>query len=733
MPSRRLRVTLACFAALATVVTTFSAGAKTRASASAPLRFSHEVVVDEQRSGFEPDISIGPRGEIYSSVPNGSSTTTSWVWHSVNSGNSFQLVPGNALIGRTLTCAQGGGDTELALDHAGNVFLSDLQNLTNLTNSVSTNQGATWTTSCSGAPNAPVDRMWYAVHGSLGDPDFRIYEEYDAVASAVGVNTSTIPPGLQIGGNELVETVSAGPTGGVVFVPVTNAAPSTACIGLGAANCVTNNEGIPGNQVLAPNGDLLIAHSGDGGQVFVSRGSVSGTFPNVSAKWHDILLNGSLCRKLPVDSNHVGQSETCGAANFATIAEDSSGHFYVAFSSQRQTVESIGGSPTEVPSGPYETYVVSSSNGETWSKPVQVSTDGSNAFSWITAGSNGRAAVAWYHANETHERPVSQGTIGDALNSQLGVTDPHGYTFDNLHHAEFSVEVGESLNALSNHPHWTVSTVSEHPIKYGPICTQGTVCEVTQGDRSLGDFLEVSHDARGALLFSYVDDTSGYYSVGPSGAVANSGPNVIVRQISGPSLIAGNINGPASGPSLQDNKINSPSGDAFYSANGSRTPASANLDLTRLTMHNSRVAVQIKMQVADLNSLSVSPTIGGPYGEWITRFTTYDPGEPGNGHIYYAGMEIGPNGVPRYFAGEPSRVRYFTLFDSSNTIDGSYEQNSGTITLTLPFSMIGDHGPGTMLYSVTAFTATSAASLSKNSSGLFNQIDATPPIDYMIH
>src|SRR4029079_11884311 len=103
-------------------------------------------------------------------------------------------------------------------------------------------------------------------------------------------------------------------------------------------------------------------------------------------------------------------------------------------------------------------------------------------------------------------------------------SENNSYLLDSLTHAEISVQVGESLNALAAHPKWTVSTVSEHPIKYGPICTQGTTCTVSMGDRSLGDYLEVNHDAKGALVLAYVNDTSNTYTVGPTAAIAEERP-----------------------------------------------------------------------------------------------------------------------------------------------------------------------------------------------------------------
>jgi hypothetical protein len=701
MPSVRALTALATVSLVGTSGLVAAAGATSASSApKQALTFSHEVVVDQQRSGFEPDISIDSGDRWYSSVPNGSSTTHSFIWTSLDHGKSFQLVPGQIGVGKPTTCPQGGGDTEFQMDRKGDIFFSDLQNLTNLSNSVSTDHGTTWQTSCASVPNSPVDRMWYAVHGNLGDPDFAIYEEYDDVLG--GLDT-----GAQYPSNQLVEVVSHD---GVNFLPVVNGRLAAGqldpdCVGGGDVNCVTDNEGIPGDQVLAPNGDLLIAHTGaDRRQVIVSRGKLS-TLPGgaVTATWTHTVVNTAIC---PDKKNQA--PGICGAANFATIAEDSAGHFYVAFSSQPQA---LGGAPT----GPYQTYVVSSKDGNHWSKPVLVSHDGSNAFSWITAGSNGRAAVAWYHANETGEN--------------------QHYKFDDLAHAEFSVQVGESIDALSAHPHWSVSTVSEHPIKYGPICTSGTTCSVSMGDRSLGDYLEVNHDASGALVLAYVDDTSNTYTTGPTGAVAENGPAVVVRQIGGPSLISGTIHGAGKGAGAPWNSVTDATGDANYSANDMRTPASSNLDLTAAGVRQDSRGLVVTMRVKDLATMSVSPTLGGTTGEWITRFTTYDPHTAGNGHIYYAGMESVAGGAPRFFAGDTSPAsipaeQVSMLFDSTTTVPGAVQ--GGTITIHVPWSAIGGHKRGRVLFSVAAFTASAPATLGGNPLGVFNLLDATPPFDYKV-
>ncbi|MDX6197746.1 MAG: hypothetical protein QOJ79_897 [Actinomycetota bacterium] len=687
MRLRRLPLILSALALAGAAAAAFPAGAATSTPAG-PV-FGHEVIIDHQRSGFEPDIVVSSKNVLYSSVPNGSSQAHSFIWNSLDSGDSFQLIPGQFGVGKPLTCPQGGGDTELQRDEGDNLYLSDLQNLSNLSNAVSTDGGKTFNFSCTSAPNTPVDRMWYASHGKLGDPDFAIYEEYDAVLS----NTS---PNSPIG-NQLVEIVSHD---GANFTPVVNANPGPDCLGGGVVNCVTNEEGLPGNQILTKKGDLVIAHSGqNGNSVYVSVGhpttTGSGQAAVTTATWKDVLVNGDIC---PLKNGNT--SGICGSTNFPTIQQDSAGNLYLVNSAQE-------------PKAPYGVYVnVSKDGGSTWGPSVLVSKDGSNAFPWLTAGSEGRVAVAWYHANE-------EGESGK-------------YAFDDLAHAEFSVQVAQSIDALAANPHYDVVTASEHPIKYGPICTAGTTCTVSMGDRSLGDYLNLGVDQDGGLALVYVDDTSNSFTTGPTGAVAENGPPVYQKQIGGPTMIAGKT----PHGSLPVNTISDRSGDSLYSANSTRTPAGDNVDLTAASVSEDAGGLVITMKVKSLESLQINPTAGGTTGTWITRFTTYNPATPGNGHIYYAGMESVAGQAPRFFDGDvgapsPAGVQISMAFDSARAIKGDYKPN-GTITLHVPFADIPGAKRGQPIYSATAFTGSTLASLSGNPEGVINVLDQTAPFNHVV-
>jgi hypothetical protein len=680
-------------------------------AAKRAVRFSHEVVVDEQRSGFEPDVLVDSKDRLYTSVPNGSSEGTSFVWVSHDHGNSFQLVPGSVVQGKPETCV-GGGDTELQLDTKNNLFLSDLQNLTNLSNSVTRNQGKTWKTTCIGAVNTPVDRMWYAVHGALGNPGFLVYEEYDAVASGAGSGG--------LGSNQLVEEVSSD---GINFLPVVNPDFTGDCVGGGALNCVSDDEGISGNQLVTPKGEVVIAHSSaDGNGVVVSHAnpvikrSGSGSISSATAKWSNVTVNKSIC------PDKAGQSPgVCGSTQFATVARDRAGTLYVSFSSCK-----INKNGDQV--GPYNVYVVHSKNGgKTWSRPTRVSKGGSNSFSWITAGSKGRTAMAWYHANQRKGKD--------------------GYTFDDLTHAEFSVQESESIHSTSKHPGYQVATVSEHPIKYGPICTQGLDCTVSGGDRSLGDFLEISHDRRGALVLSYVNDSSNTYTTGATG-FAENGPPVIVRQVHGTALVKGKgnrrglIKGAGKGPGRAMTRVRDRARDDFYSANGARKRAGKALDLRKasISMNRSRKALVVHMKARSLTSLSVPSGRGGSTAEWILRFTTYNRHSLGNGHVYYAGMESVSGGKPTFYDGDTAppaqQVQLSENFSAAHSTRGKYNPKNGKIRIVVPFKDVAAVKRHAKLYSATAFSGTTTATLAlPNPSGIqgqINQIDATPPFDYRV-
>ncbi len=714
-----------------------SEGKPTARAAASGIGFSHAVVVDEQRPGFEPDVKVAPNGTIFTSVPYGFSTTQSFVWHSVDGGNSYQFVPGTLPAGKPATCI-GGGDTDLYVDPGNALYFSDLQGLTNISDSVSTDGGATWSTNCAGAPaNSPDDRMWFAGTGSLAGGNLNLYQDFDQVASNANPN--------DLAGNQLVEEESHD---GVNFQPVINTAAATSCQGT-ATDCVTDNEGISGNQVVDPGtGTVYIAHTTTEGAssgtpgVRVSIGNITqGTPP--TAKWTDSPnLDASLCPD-PTCVDKSGNPEEIAGENFATIARDSAGYLYVTFTAGPLDHASSNDPNFGALTAPEQIYVVhslepagSNPSAITWSPPQEITgsglSAGTNTFPWITAGSDGRVAVAWYHTGETSE----QGTCA----SGSGTCTLYGAS--SLQNAEWSVQMGQSLNAHDGTPSYTTADVSEAYVKHGPICTNGIGC-ATGGDRSLGDFLQVSTDNQGAALVSYVFDTSQDTSDGE-----NAGPEVVSRQISGPSLLASSPTvSQGNGPGVPMGSVTDPIGDAYLSQDGTDTPASSNLDLTGASLANGPGQTLIaKINVHSLASLTPGSGLGGPDASWLIRWTDVVPGTTGNGHIYYAGMDnnqgAGGSGRPSFFVGDTSAIpppgnsaehtKYITYPQTTalSSSQASYDAATGVITLHIPRADVGNPGDGTVLYSGTAFSATSTTPQSANT--VFNLIDSTTPFELVI-
>src|SRR5579864_7181048 len=736
-PVRLGAVALALVALAAAVLAQASASRASSApvarAADGAIGFSHAVVVDEQRPGFEPDIKVDSNGTVYTSVPFGFSTTESFVWASRDSGNSYQFVPGNiATTGKQPTCF-GGGDSDLYLDSKNALYFSDLQGLTNISNSRSDDGGATWNTTCAGAPNTPDDRMWFAGTGSFAGGNLNLYQDFDAVDSAA------------TGGNQLVETLSH--DGASTFQPVVNTSPDSTCAGLALQDCVTGNEGISGNQVVDPvTGNVFIAHTtteGSGGTpgVRIAEGAITqGPLP--TATWSESPnLDGPLCPD-PTCVDSSQNPEEIAGENFATIARDSAGYLYVTFTAgpldHNSNDPNFGGY-----TAPEQIYVVHSlepatmtdPSKVTWSAPQRITgsglSAGTNTFPWITAGNDGRVAVAWYHTNELSEQ-------GPCVSSGSGSCTLYGAGF--LQNAEWSVQMAQSLNAHDASPTYTTADVSEAYVKHGAICTNGIGC-ATGGDRSLGDFLQITTDPQGAALVSYVFDTSQDSSAGE-----DSGPEVISRQISGPSLLTGSVTQGA-GPGTPMGSVTDPTGDAFYSANGTRTPGGDNLDLTGASLANGANRTLIaRIDVKSLASLTPASGAGGSDASWILRWTDVVPGSTGNGHIYYVGMDnnqgTGGSGTPSFFVGDTSAIpppgnpadhtKYITYPQTRalTASQASYNAKTGVITMRIPLSDVGNRGNGTVLYSATAFSATSGSP--QSSTTLFNLIDATTPFELVI-
>jgi hypothetical protein len=195
----------------------------------------------------------------------------------------------------------------------------------------------------------------------------------------------------------------------------------------------------------------------------------------------------------------------------------------------------------------------------------------------------------------------------------------------------------------------------------------------------------------------------------------------------------GTIGGPGSGPGVPVDSVGDPTGDANYSANNTRVPAGDNLDLTGASMALADNQLVVTVKAKSLANLAAGSNVGGPDAAWMVRWTQVDPTQPGNGNIFYAGMESNGGGAPRFFDGTSDCIytthcKYMT-FPGDNVIDGSYDPD-GTITLHVPLPDIGNPAAGTTLFSAVASTVTAGQPL--ETQAVFNQTDAAEPFNFTL-
>src|SRR3954454_8253727 len=270
--------------------------------------FDTPTVVSNFHPGFEPDLAVDRsptpgRGQIYSSMPFGFSTTQSFIFRSNDGGASFHLAEGN-FLGKPATCI-GGGDTELQPDPVnGAIYFSDLQGLTNFSNSMSTDAGRSWSTSCSSVNGAGVDRQWIGVDTNgqktpvgAGSHMGRLYEDYDNVDQDTNKDNEL---GNQIVMNESVDGVHYGSSCVAIGLP---------CAGPPAV--ISRDEGIPGNVVVDDNAGSPFLHT-----VYAVHTSASN---------HSVAV--SYCRGKPGDKTAEQVANDC--TDPSQVAQDDPGHVNV--------------------------------------------------------------------------------------------------------------------------------------------------------------------------------------------------------------------------------------------------------------------------------------------------------------------------------------------------------------------------------------------------------------------
>jgi hypothetical protein len=707
-------------AVVAIAVTVAAATGRFAGAASPGLAFGHAVVVDHQRVDGEPSLSISPavnaggHHDVYVSAPWGFSTTASFIWKSKDGGQTFHLVGDEAPPeGKPAMTCSGGGDSSLVNDGQGNLFFSDLQGLTDISDAVSTDGGNTFTSTCNAANVAGVDRPWLALYGNPLQGG-REYMTVDQINSCDPDNC-----GLgQVGSNVVDLTQTSGTQAAAqVYSPL----PAQQI----------EPDGIVGGAVVDQrNGDLYVIHTAytDASGHLVGGTDANGNtnaiivdrFPGgYSQSVATPIPPGSISLCAPYNPGGPCQSETVihspldassnstvnDGQDFAPIAIDSAGNLYVVWA--ESPVDSSGNI-----NGPTTVFLATSTDGgATWTKPINVSSHvaglQTNVMPWVAAGSAGRVDIVWYGTP----------TLGSCPNEPCGAGFIQG---------SWNVYMAQTLNAVANgtanaRPTFATTKVTEYPNHFGSICEFGLAC-TTGGDRGLIDFIQVQADPSGAADIVWADGANDDFNGGETSAVVD-----FAQQIGGPGLFGSSVSGSALNGSAPGSSA------AYYAANGSETPAApgSNMSIVSSSVSKGPKYYTVTMKVGSLATLAPNPGLGGPDAVWLTRFELPNPSPTtaSQGHFFYAAMESDGGAAPTFFDGDSAcgvattHCKFLT-YPPGHTVTGSYSP-SGTITIKVP---VADIAGGGSLYSVTGVTATQTAA-SSTGTAIFNVIDSTPPYD----
>jgi hypothetical protein len=542
-------------------VTTFPRGrtvTATAAKAAPPPTFGQPTLVAVAGWGFEPDLRIDPSNQnrIYISSPDSGGSDTSWIWRSLDGGQTFKWVPAAApLTGKVIPCP-GGGDTELAVDPAGRLYFNDLS-LANFSVARSADQGKTFPAcNSTGVPDAGVDRQWYALDG---DPTAggSLYLANDEVG------TGAVQCGSTTTNNVLVvyrsPVAGAGATAGLQFGPPFRVTQPGTCdegiMGNDEVSPVATTTGQPGAGALAaPVHHVFVIHD-DGS---LSKILIARCFPvafgppvaNVSDP------SGLDCVDLPV-ANLGDPSAVRTGGNFPTLAIDRAGNLYAVWEQAPMSGSKAGDTSL--------VYSYSTDQGNTWSAPVQIPTPGlaNNVFAWAAAGDDGRVDIAWYGS------PAHVDANGGPQQCPDGGPDAVP--------GPWSLYLTQTLDGHASSVTFTPPVLaSEHPIRRGGIqtiignqCGGNTNLGLSGTTHTLGDFFQLRIGSKGQAEISYGDSDNidgNLYGAHAMFVAQNGGTGVYASQ-------------QPKGNAIHLNSASDPAGDATFDAAGSSSASMPNLDV----------------------------------------------------------------------------------------------------------------------------------------------------------
>jgi hypothetical protein len=559
------------------------------------LSFTPATVVDPLLFGGEPGFKFDPQNPNRSFVdwPVSSRQNIGVLYRSEDGGLSFQkryMDPndvtgtlGAACVGRQVPfCfAGGGGDTETNINPGnGILYMSSQEALVNQASATSFDKGDSF-------PLVNTDPLVARTASGV---------DRQWIASRKNTTDVYLAYHVPAVGEYIHKSTAAGAIGSWTSPPV----PQVPGVTQSGSFLMDNSGGIHDGTlyvgylgfpyVNSAGSGFLVAASTDGGQTFTSH-------------------------NVPGGAN---------ARNFTVLQVDRRGNLYATWVDN--TTQKTYLSTSKADAGTNRTRPASQ-----WSKPVVVSSEALNVtiFSNLAAGDPGRLAVGYYGTTAKAKTP-------DDVKKGAGGWSPY---------------VSLSTNALCQWdpkpcqaPLFHESVISHHINQDDNICTSGTACLATGGNRNLLDYFSISLDRNGHLGFVWSDTTNG---IGM--------PFVkVARQASGPSLYKGK---PDARAAERSNGAPDKAGDARYPIYGKAVrsaPRYKALDLLGTTVERVGNALRITVKVADTVAIGGKLPAAEIDGSTLLQQAKYVVRWDYKGQVYYAGANVpktGEGAVPTFFSG----------------------------------------------------------------------------------
>jgi len=654
--------------------------------------FTPATVVDPILFGGEPGLTIDPtkRGGSREFVdwPVSSRTNIGVFFRSTDGGLSFQkryadvtdpVSGGPACAGRQVPyCPSGGGgDTDTQIDPgSGRIYFSSQESLANEAVGTSFDHGNTF----------PADHVDPLTHKAGGDVDRQWLGYWK------GTQTVFLAYHSPIVGEYVMRSDQAGATGSW-YLP-------------GSSVPVDNPASTPQVPFVAQSGSMVVDNTGGRHNHTIYIGYLS-AIPDANN-----FLTETFHVAVSTDGAKTFKTYEVAKGlpyNFTKLWLDNKGNLYAVWTDQDSNNTFLATSKSNVGKN-------RANPGSVWKGPYRINAAPARVtiFPDVRAGSPGRIAAIYYGTGVKAPDPdsVKPGQGGWWPYVSMSTNALCGWKADPCASPKFhQMRVAHKINHDDN------------------ICTAGTTCAATQGNRNMADYWDVDVDRQGHLGFVWDDTVNGI-----------GGPVVkVARQASGPSLYASK---PKAHRAMRRNGYPDAKGDAKFPISGDNIKTAAShptLDLRGTGVFIKGTKLEVRIALTKTTGLGAGVPTGND-GTTPLQQAKYVVRWDFGGQVYYAGANVAAGGTPSYFSGKVSDAEGVTSPTNADNVGGfgntyaALGPATGRVTqsaliIDVPRSAIGSPKSGSKLTSVGTYTMVGGDDSSVTLETLPITVDSSPTFD----